>query len=147
MQKQRTRHPCFCLLGNMLLTVTGFWEAVDWVIWSHDSTLFPPPPSSGPALFSCPSIWGRSLPLPLTSWWCHYIIVVMSSCNMQQQRRIMGLFFKTPPNRKTLPVPSWPVAMAILLLSSVDTMTCRLRSLCWSAGPKQGPPMTWPETV
>lgn len=62
-QKQRTRHPCFCLLGNMLLTVTSFWEAVDRVIWSHDSALFPPPPWSCPAHF-LPEHLGRSLPLP-----------------------------------------------------------------------------------
>lgn len=57
----------------------------------------------------------------------------------------MGLFFQDSAQQKD-PILSWPVAVAILSLSSIDTMTCLL-SPCWSVGPKQGPPMMWQETV
>lgn len=68
---------------------------------------------------------------------------------MQQQRRIVGLFFFLgPAQNRSLPVPCWPVAMAILSVPSpVDTMACCPLPPYWSAGPKRGPPMRWQETV
>lgn len=113
-----------------------------WLAGGH-LTFFPPA-----SLVALPRLLWKSLPPPGgeaylfllgTSRWQCCIIVVMSSCSMQQHWRIFWLILDSAQHH-FLPLPAcWH--------GETDATTCCPPSPYWSAGPKQDPPVRWQETV